>query len=44
MPQSTPGVPWAMACGGYSVQPAPVAPPGTKKLISRMITDSRYTQ
>ena len=32
MPQSTPGVPGMMACGGYSVQPAPVDPPGTKKL------------
>ena len=41
MPHSVPGVPGRMACGGYSVQPAPVGPPGTKKLASRMITDSR---
>ena len=39
-----PAVPGAIACGGYSVQPAPVEPPGTKKLASRMMTDSRYTQ
>jgi len=30
IPQSTPGVPGRMACGGYSVHPAPVGPPGTK--------------
>ena len=29
---SPPGVPEVMACGGYKVQPAPVGPPGTKKL------------
>ena len=28
MPQFAPGVPARMACGGYSVQPAPVGPPG----------------
>ncbi len=44
IPQSVPGVPGRIACGGYSVQPAPVGPPGTKKLASRMMTDSRYTQ
>ena len=38
MPQSMPGVPSEMACGGYSVQPAPVGPPGTKKLAIRMMT------
>ena len=32
MPQSCPGVPERIACGGYSVQPAPVGPPGAKKL------------
>jgi hypothetical protein len=31
MPQSLPGVPGRIAWGGYSVQPAPVGPPGTKK-------------
>ena len=30
IPQSTPGVPCRMACGGYRVHPAPVGPPGTK--------------
>jgi hypothetical protein len=30
MPQVAPGVPCEMTCGGYSVQPAPVGPPGTK--------------
>ena len=33
-----------IAWGGYSVHPAPVGPPGTKKLASRMMTDNRYTQ
>ena len=37
MPSSTPGVPGMIACGGYSVQPAPVGPPGTKKLANSMI-------
>jgi len=41
MPQSCPGVPGSTAAGGYSVQPAPVGPPGTKKLASSTITDSR---
>ncbi len=41
MPHSWPGVPARMACGGYSVQPAPVGPPGTKKLVRSTITDSR---
>ena len=31
MPHSVPGVPGKIAWGGYSVQPAPDAPPGTKK-------------
>ena len=39
-----PGVPGLMACGGYKVQPAPVDPPGTKKLASKMMTDTRYAQ
>ena len=41
MPHSWPGVPGRMACGGYSVQPAPVGPPGTKKLAISTSTDSR---
>ncbi|MCY1528148.1 hypothetical protein D9M68_632430 [compost metagenome] len=41
MPQSCPGVPGRMAAGGYSVQPAPVGPPGTKKLAISTITLSR---
>ncbi len=41
MPHSTPGVPGSMACGGYSVQPAPVGPPGTKKLPISISTASR---
>ena len=44
MPMSCPGVPASDVCGGYSVHPAPVGPPETKKLASRMITDTRYTQ
>ena len=44
MPPSIPGVPGMIACGGYSVQPAPVEPPSTKKLATRMITDRRYIQ
>ena len=27
MPQSAPGVPAVIVCGGYNVQPAPVGPP-----------------
>ena len=41
MPQSAPGVPGRIACGGYSVQPAPVGPPGTKKLATSTSTASR---
>ncbi len=41
MPSSVPGVPGRMACGGYSVQPAPVGPPGTKKLATSTSTASR---
>ena len=41
MPQCAPGVPSRMACGGYSVQPAPVGPPGTKKLATSSSTASR---
>ena len=44
IPQSRPGVPGRIAWGGYRVQPAPVGPPGTKKLDSRINTDNRYTQ
>ena len=36
-----PGVPARIACGGYSVQPAPVGPPGTKKLATSTSTASR---
>ena len=38
MPKPDPGVPGSTACGGYSVQPAPVGPPGTKKLASSTMT------
>ena len=41
MPQSCPGVPERIACGGYSVQPAPVGPPGTKKVETSTTTASR---
>ena len=34
MPASEPGVPGKIACGGYSVHPAPVDPPPTKKLAA----------
>ena len=34
IPASEPGVPGRIACGGYSVQPAPVDPPPTKKLAA----------
>ena len=34
IPQVAPGVPGRMVCGGYNVHPAPVGPPGTKKLAS----------
>ena len=44
MPHRAPGVPARMACGGYSVQPAPVGPPGTKKLATSSSTASRYSQ
>jgi hypothetical protein len=43
MPQSWPGVPGRITCGGYSVQPAPVGPPGTKKLAISTITATRNT-
>ena len=41
MPHCCPGVPERMAWGGYSVQPAPVGPPGMKKLATRTSTASR---
>ena len=41
MPQLDPGVPARMAWGGYRVQPAPVGPPGTKKLATSTSTASR---
>ena len=41
MPQSCPGVPERIACGGYSVQPAPVGPPGTKNVEASTTTASR---
>ena len=44
MPRCAPGVPSRMACGGYRVQPAPLAPPGTKKLATSSSTASRYSQ
>ena len=31
MPQSWPGVPSSTVCGGYSVQPPPVGPPGDEE-------------
>ena len=41
MPPSWPGVPGRIDCGGYSVHPAPVGPPATKKLAISTTTDSR---
>ena len=41
IPQFAPGVPSRIACGGYSVQPAPVGPPGTKKLAISSSTANR---
>jgi len=41
MPQPAPDVPGRMAWGGYKVQPAPVGPPGTKKLAISTSTASR---
>ena len=41
IPQSEPGVPGRMACGGYSVHPAPDMPPGTKKLATSTRTAAR---
>ncbi len=41
MPQLAPGVPGSTACGGYSVHPAPVGPPGTKKPATNTSTASR---
>ena len=41
MPRPEPGVPVSTACGGYRVQPAPVGPPGTKKLESSTSTASK---
>ena len=41
IPQVAPGVPWRIACGGYRVQPAPVGPPGTKKLATSNNTANR---
>ncbi len=41
IPQSAPGVPSRMAWGGYRVQPAPVGPPGTKKLATSNSTANR---
>ena len=44
IPYSEPGVPGNMACGGYKVQPAPVGPPGTKKLAIKTNTAAKNTQ
>ena len=41
MPAPDPGVPSRIDCGGYRVQPAPVGPPGTKKLDTRTSTANR---
>ena len=41
MPAPVPGVPPITAWGGYSVQPAPVGPPGTKKLATKISTAAR---
>ena len=38
---SPPGVPDVIAWGGYNVHPAPVGPPGTKKLATKTITAKR---
>ena len=44
IPYSDPGVPGNMACGGYKVQPAPVGPPGTKKLAIKTKTETKNIQ
>lgn len=44
MPRFEPGVPPVTACGGYNVQPEPVAPPGTNMLAIKIITARKYTQ
>ncbi len=44
IPASCPGVPAIVVCGGYSVQPAPVGPPPTKKLAIKMITEIKNVQ
>ena len=44
MPYSKPGVPSNMACGGYKVHPAPVGPPGTKKLAIKTATATKNIQ
>ena len=38
---SPPGVPDVNARGGYYVHPAPVGPPGTKKLAAKTTTARR---
>ena len=44
MPLSCPGVPPRIACGGYNVQPAPVGPPGVKKLATKTKQASKKVQ
>ena len=44
IPYSDPGVPGKIACGGYKVQPAPVGPPGTKKLAIKTNTAIKNIQ
>jgi hypothetical protein len=41
IPQLAPGVPGRIDCGGYSVHPAPVGPPGTKNPATSTSTASR---
>ena len=44
IPIPEPGVPSKIVCGGYSVQPAPVGPPGTKKLAIKIATATKNIQ
>ena len=44
IPIPEPGVPSKIVCGGYSVHPAPVGPPGTKKLAIKTPTAIKNIQ
>ena len=44
IPIPDPGVPSKIVCGGYKVHPAPVGPPGTKKLAIKTATATKNIQ